>query len=47
MGTGEIFCNCNYCFKHCGALPGDATEDEWDQFADIAADTAVLGEFVS
>ena len=35
------------CFKHCGAIPGDTTEDEQDPFADIAADTAVLGELVS
>ena len=36
------------CFKHCGAIPGDVTEDdEQDPFADIAADTATLGELVS
>ena len=36
------------CFKHCGAIPGDITEDdEQDPFADIAADTATLGELVS
>ena len=35
------------CFKHCGAIPGGATEDEQDQFADIAADTAALGQLVS
>jgi len=34
------------CFKHCGAIPGEASEDERDPFADIAADTTVLGELV-
>ena len=36
------------CLKHCGAIPGDTAEDgEQNPFADIAADTAVLGELVS
>ena len=35
------------CFKHCGAIPGGATEDEQDPFADIAADTVALGQLVS
>ena len=35
------------CFKHCGAVPGDMTENEQDPFADIVANTAVLGELVS
>lgn len=37
------------CFKHCGAIPEavDTTEDEQDPFADIATDTAALGELVS
>ena len=36
----------NY-FKHCGAIPGGANEDEQDPFADIVADTAALGQLVS